>query len=213
MSGRGKRKEEEGASDDNSDGHAPPKKASKTDSANDSDDIVVCEISKNRRVTVRNWQGKVWIDIREFYLKDGKQLPGKKGPYSGIFGEEASRIGKALYTWGHSLRVHAFILVLCYVSLFPISTLMAKGRMKISYGSYRREPYEMQVDHIGMYLGITLKKLTRHLRILRSIGVDVLGCSSRDFGSYGFVFKDVGYGRQMSFLWLFEVDTTFCLGY
>ncbi|KAJ9177858.1 hypothetical protein P3X46_013021 [Hevea brasiliensis] len=79
MSGRGKRKEEEGASDDNSDGHAPPKKASKTDSADDSDDIVVCEISKNRRVTVRNWQGKVWIDIREFYLKDGKQLPGKKG--------------------------------------------------------------------------------------------------------------------------------------
>ncbi|XP_002516336.3 RNA polymerase II transcriptional coactivator KIWI [Ricinus communis] len=78
MSGRGKRKEEEGASDDNSDGHAPPKKASKT-TTDDSDDIVVCEISKNRRVTVRNWQGKVWIDIREFYLKDGKQLPGKKG--------------------------------------------------------------------------------------------------------------------------------------
>ncbi|EEF46083.1 RNA polymerase II transcriptional coactivator KIWI, putative [Ricinus communis] len=78
MSGRGKRKEEEGASDDNSDGDAPPKKASKT-TTDDSDDIVVCEISKNRRVTVRNWQGKVWIDIREFYLKDGKQLPGKKG--------------------------------------------------------------------------------------------------------------------------------------
>jgi hypothetical protein len=28
---------------------------------------------------VRIWQGKVWIDIREFYDKDGKQLPGKKG--------------------------------------------------------------------------------------------------------------------------------------
>jgi hypothetical protein len=28
---------------------------------------------------VRVWQGKVWIDIREFYVKDGKQLPGKKG--------------------------------------------------------------------------------------------------------------------------------------
>ncbi|KAF8404054.1 hypothetical protein HHK36_008931 [Tetracentron sinense] len=37
------------------------------------------EISKNRRVSVRNWQGRVFVDIREFYVKDGKELPGKKG--------------------------------------------------------------------------------------------------------------------------------------
>ncbi|KAK7282281.1 hypothetical protein RIF29_10932 [Crotalaria pallida] len=80
MSGKGKRKEEKDyATDDgDSDGHAPPKKAAKKDS-DDADSIVVCEISKNRRVTVRNWQGKIVIDIREFYQKDGKQLPGKKG--------------------------------------------------------------------------------------------------------------------------------------
>ncbi|PON32613.1 Transcription factor [Parasponia andersonii] len=79
MSGRGKRKEEEQelASDDG-DGtvHGPPKKTSKID---DPDDVVVCEISKNRRVSVRNWNGRIVVDIREFYLKDGKQLPGKKG--------------------------------------------------------------------------------------------------------------------------------------
>ncbi|KAF5752038.1 RNA polymerase II transcriptional coactivator KIWI-like [Tripterygium wilfordii] len=72
---RGKRKDEGYASDDTR------KKISKVQSSDESDDVVVCEISKNRRVSVRNWQGKVWIDIREFYIKDGKQFPGKKGLY------------------------------------------------------------------------------------------------------------------------------------
>lgn len=43
------------------------------------DDIVICELSRNRRVSVRNWQGKVVVDIREFYVKDGKTMPGRKG--------------------------------------------------------------------------------------------------------------------------------------
>lgn len=37
------------------------------------------QLSKGRRVTVRSLQGKVMVDIREFYVKDGKELPGKKG--------------------------------------------------------------------------------------------------------------------------------------
>ncbi|MCL7027951.1 hypothetical protein MKW94_015960 [Papaver nudicaule] len=72
-----KRKDADGFIDD---GDVPaqknPKKASAPD---DSDSIVVCEISKNRRVSVRNWQGKIVVDIREFYTKDGQELPGKKG--------------------------------------------------------------------------------------------------------------------------------------
>ncbi|XVF14853.1 hypothetical protein REPUB_Repub09cG0097000 [Reevesia pubescens] len=83
MSFRGKRKDGEYHLSDENEVHAPPQKASKSSSAavdsDDSDAIVVCEISKNRRVSVRNWNGKIWVDIREFYLKDGKQLPGKKG--------------------------------------------------------------------------------------------------------------------------------------
>ncbi|GJM85244.1 hypothetical protein PR202_ga01679 [Eleusine coracana subsp. coracana] len=41
--------------------------------------IVVAEISKNRRVAVRSWNGKTFVDIREFYVKDGKTLPTRKG--------------------------------------------------------------------------------------------------------------------------------------
>ena len=48
MSFRGKRKDGEDNASDENEGHAPPKKASKTSAAvdsDDSDDIVVCEVS------------------------------------------------------------------------------------------------------------------------------------------------------------------------
>ncbi|WMV14582.1 hypothetical protein MTR67_007967 [Solanum verrucosum] len=72
----GKRKEENEYA---SEGDNPPKKASRTDDSDDEDGIVVCEISKNRRVTVRSFGGRIMVDIREFYVKDGKQMPGRKG--------------------------------------------------------------------------------------------------------------------------------------
>lgn len=81
MSKRGKGKDEDDYNASDGDAAPPPKRTSRKDSPDDSDDddIIVCEISKNRRVSVRSWQGKVVVDIREFYVKDGKQMPGRKG--------------------------------------------------------------------------------------------------------------------------------------
>jgi Transcriptional Coactivator p15 (PC4) len=36
------------------------------------------EISKMRRVTISEFKGKQMVNIREYYEKDGKDLPGKK---------------------------------------------------------------------------------------------------------------------------------------
>lgn len=54
----------------------PVKKAKAT--KND-DGAVVFDLGKNRRATVRSFKGKVLVDIREFYQKDGDMAPGKKG--------------------------------------------------------------------------------------------------------------------------------------
>uniref|UniRef100_A0A0A9FWW7 Transcriptional coactivator p15 (PC4) C-terminal domain-containing protein n=1 Tax=Arundo donax TaxID=35708 RepID=A0A0A9FWW7_ARUDO len=35
--------------------------------------------SCRRRVAVRSWNSKVFVDIHEFYVKDGKSLPSRKG--------------------------------------------------------------------------------------------------------------------------------------
>ncbi|KAL4937454.1 hypothetical protein BDV06DRAFT_73414 [Aspergillus oleicola] len=37
------------------------------------------EISKMRRITISSFRGKTMVNIREYYEKDGEELPGKKG--------------------------------------------------------------------------------------------------------------------------------------
>lgn len=55
----------------------PAKKAKSSKSDEDGDGVF--DLGKNRKVSVREFKGKVLIDIREFYSKDGKDMPGKKG--------------------------------------------------------------------------------------------------------------------------------------
>ena len=37
------------------------------------------QLSKNRRVTLQEFKGKTLVSIREYYIKDGKEMPSSKG--------------------------------------------------------------------------------------------------------------------------------------
>ncbi|KAL2005270.1 hypothetical protein VTN00DRAFT_2480 [Thermoascus crustaceus] len=45
----------------------------------DANGDVYWEISRLRRVTVSEFRGRTMVNIREYYEKDGNELPGKKG--------------------------------------------------------------------------------------------------------------------------------------
>jgi len=45
----------------------------------DQGDLILCRLSTKRRVTLSEFKGRTLVSIREFYLKDGKELPTSKG--------------------------------------------------------------------------------------------------------------------------------------
>ncbi|KAL2342659.1 hypothetical protein Fmac_003944 [Flemingia macrophylla] len=45
----------------------------------DEGNLIICRISDKRKVTVQDFRGKTLISIREYYKKDGKELPTSKG--------------------------------------------------------------------------------------------------------------------------------------
>lgn len=45
----------------------------------DNGDIIICKLNSRRNVTIQKFRGNKLISIREYYEKDGKQLPSSKG--------------------------------------------------------------------------------------------------------------------------------------
>lgn len=45
----------------------------------DDGDLIICQLSSRRKVTIQDFRGKTLVSIREYYSKDGKELPSSKG--------------------------------------------------------------------------------------------------------------------------------------
>ncbi|CAI8619611.1 unnamed protein product [Vicia faba] len=60
----------------------------------DSGDLVICELGKKRKVTIQDFKGRTFVSIREFYNKDGKELPSSKG--ISLTGEQWSTFKKSV---------------------------------------------------------------------------------------------------------------------
>ncbi|KAK1306629.1 RNA polymerase II transcriptional coactivator KELP [Acorus calamus] len=41
--------------------------------------LIICRLSKKRKVTIQDFKGKTLVSIREYYDKNGKELPSTKG--------------------------------------------------------------------------------------------------------------------------------------
>ncbi|XVE58089.1 hypothetical protein DITRI_Ditri04bG0142500 [Diplodiscus trichospermus] len=70
---KAKQKEAEAVADDDDDDNNNNKEF------DDDGDLIVCRLSEKRRVTIQEFRGKTLVSIREYYKKDGKELPSSKG--------------------------------------------------------------------------------------------------------------------------------------
>ncbi|GJN17928.1 hypothetical protein PR202_gb05036 [Eleusine coracana subsp. coracana] len=74
--GKDKQEEEEEEEDEEEEEEGDGKKKREYD---DQGDLILCRLSTKRRVTLSEFRGRTLVSIREFYLKDGKEVPSAKG--------------------------------------------------------------------------------------------------------------------------------------
>ncbi|KAF7149670.1 hypothetical protein RHSIM_Rhsim02G0246000 [Rhododendron simsii] len=70
--------EEEREGDDDGEGQGKKKRGGGAKEYDDYGDLIICKLSWRRRVTIQDFRGKTLVSIREFYSKDGKDLPSSK---------------------------------------------------------------------------------------------------------------------------------------
>uniref|UniRef100_A0ACD5VQ33 Uncharacterized protein n=1 Tax=Avena sativa TaxID=4498 RepID=A0ACD5VQ33_AVESA len=78
--GEEKRKEEEKEKDEEEEEEEEEEeKGGVGKELDDNGDLILCRLSANRRVTLSEFKGMTLVSIREYYLKDGKEMPSSKG--------------------------------------------------------------------------------------------------------------------------------------
>ncbi|TVU35382.1 hypothetical protein EJB05_17269 [Eragrostis curvula] len=78
--GEGKDKQEE--EDEEDEEEEEEKDGKKKREYDDQGDLILCRLSTKRRVTLSEFKGRTLVSIREFYIKDGKEVPSAKGGIS-----------------------------------------------------------------------------------------------------------------------------------
>ncbi|KAJ8467056.1 hypothetical protein OPV22_029608 [Ensete ventricosum] len=73
----GDREEEEEEEEDEDEGAKKRRRGPKE--YDDDGDLIICRLSSKRRVTLQDFRGKTLLSIREYYMKDGKEMPSSKG--------------------------------------------------------------------------------------------------------------------------------------
>ncbi|CAI5514356.1 unnamed protein product [Closterium sp. Naga37s-1] len=73
----GSEKEEE--EDEKEKGKGKSRKGGKKWKVGDGGELVICELSGKRKLTVSEFKGRLLVSIREYYEKGGKEMPSSKG--------------------------------------------------------------------------------------------------------------------------------------
>eukprot|EP00262_Sarcandra_glabra_P003158 TRINITY_DN13675_c0_g1_i1.p1 TRINITY_DN13675_c0_g1~~TRINITY_DN13675_c0_g1_i1.p1 ORF type:complete len:162 (+),score=32.40 TRINITY_DN13675_c0_g1_i1:145-630(+) len=72
------KKEAEEEAEENEEDNKKPSRAAEKE-IDDDGDLIICRLSSRRKVTIQDFRGKTLVSIREYYEKDGKEMPSSKG--------------------------------------------------------------------------------------------------------------------------------------